>query len=62
MMMSEMLHGEILTRISLITLSIAVHNFGMGIPHGLPPFCGHVLMPWLSSSSGAVVVLVLIIQ
>ena len=26
-----------------------------------PPFYGHALMPWLSSSSGAVVVLILLI-
>ena len=54
--MSETLHNEIFNKNIFTTLSITVHNFEMGISCSLPPFCGHALMPWLSSGSGAVVV------
>ena len=47
MMMSEILYHEFLTKISLTTQSIAVHNFGTGIPCGPPPlfFVGMPLCP-----------------
>ena len=40
---------------------ISVYNFGQVFLAVHPPFCGHALVPWLSSSSGAVVVLKLLI-
>ena len=61
-MMSEMLCHEFLTKISVTTLSIAVHNLGWVFLVVYPPVCGYTLVPWLSSSSGAVVVLIPLIQ
>ena len=52
--MSEMLQNPLM-KISLTILSIAGCKFGMGNPCRIPPSCGHILMPWLSSSSGTVV-------
>ena len=45
-----------LTKLSLTILSNTVCKFETGHPCRLPPLlCGHVLIPWLSSSSGSVV-------
>ena len=54
MVMSDTLQN-LLTKIYLTMLSIAVCKFGMGNPCRLPPLlCGHILVPWLLSSSGTV--------
>ena len=47
---------NLLRKISLTLLSMAVCKFGMGDPYRLPPLLfGHVLVPWLLSSSATVV-------
>ena len=40
---------------------ISVYILGWVLLVVHPPFCGHALVPWLSCSSGAVVVLKLLI-
>ena len=61
-MMSEILHNEIFNK-SIFNQHCLLQFiiFRTGIPYGLPPVCGHALESWLSSGSGAVAVLILLI-